>query len=92
MPDTESLNATFEIMNIVTAAKEGDIILALVSGGGSALLWGPVDGVSADDKLHTIRVLSNAGATIQELNMLRSALSSVKHGQLAEAANPAKAS
>lgn len=92
MPDSESLKATFEIMKDVSAAEEGDIVLVLVSGGGSALLWCPVDGISADDKLHAIKVMSNAGATIQELNKLRSVLSSVKRGQLAETAYPAKAS
>ena len=92
MPDSESLTGTFEIMKDVWAAEEGDIVLVLVSGGGSALLWCPADGISAEDKMHAIKVMSNAGATIQELNKVRSALSSVKRGQLAEAAYPAKAS
>lgn len=92
MPDSESLKGTFEIMKDVWAAEEGDIVLVLVSGGGSALLWCPADGISAEDKIHAIKVMSNAGATIQELNKVRSALSSVKCGQLAEAAYPAKAS
>ena len=92
MPDSESLKGTFEIMKDAQAAAEGDIVLVLISGGGSALLWCPVDGISTDDKIHAIKMMSNAGATIQELNRLRSALSSVKRGQLAEAAYPAKAS
>ena len=90
IPDSDSLKATVEIMKEVSAAKEDDIVLVLISGGGSALLWSPVDGISADDKLQAVSVMSNAGATIQELNKLRSALSSVKCGQLAEAAYPAK--
>ena len=62
----------------------------LISGGGSALLPLPVEGISLEDKLLTTKLLSRSGATIQQLNTVRKHLSAVKGGNLAVAANGAR--
>ena len=70
-------------------ATGDDIIITLVSGGGSALLVDPA-GVTLEDKIDVTQSLSRAGASIQELNTVRCHLSTVKGGKLARLASPAK--
>ncbi len=71
-----------EILRIVQALAPEDLCLALISGGGSALLPAPVEGVSLADKLAVTRQLSAAGANIEELNTIRKQLSRLKGGGL----------
>lgn len=67
-----------------------DLVIALISGGGSALLPAPVDGVSLNEKIALTKALLATGATIQEINCVRKHLSKVKGGRLAMVAAPAK--
>ncbi len=89
LPDENSLRGTEKILAILRDATPDDLILCLISGGGSALLELPVAGVSLDDLRATTDALLRAGATINELNALRKHLSQVKGGQLARRANGA---
>lgn len=74
-----------EILRIVASLQADDLCLCLISGGGSALLPAPVDGITLADKLAVTRHLSAAGATIEELNTVRKQLSRIKGGGLAHA-------
>jgi glycerate-2-kinase len=90
VPDANGLHATEEILGLVRAADARTLIVTLISGGGSALLVAPQDGISLADKQQTTGLLLKAGADIFELNTVRKHLSKVKGGRLAEAAYPAK--
>jgi hydroxypyruvate reductase len=80
---------TSEILAIVDGAADGDLVLCLISGGGSALLTAPADGLSLEDVQAVTGLLLRAGATINELNAVRKHLSQVSGGQLARRAAPA---
>lgn len=82
-PTPAAIDGTKEILARVASCRPDDHCLALISGGGSALLSQPAPGVSLDDKLAVTRWLSAAGATIDELNLVRRHLSAVKGGGLA---------
>ena len=71
--------------DIVAALGPDDLCLCLLSGGGSALLPAPVEGITLEDKLAVTRLLSAAGANIQQLNIVRKQLSRIKGGGLARA-------
>lgn len=71
------------------ASGERALVIVLISGGGSALLSAPTEGISLEDKAVTTKLLLGSGATIQELNAVRKHLSAVKGGRLAEAFAPA---
>lgn len=88
-PDTGSIEAGKRILKLAEQAGEHDIVLVLISGGGSALMEYPVEGVSLDDIAYTSILLMNSGADIYELNTVRKHLSRVKGGQLAKAIFPA---
>jgi glycerate 2-kinase len=90
VPDNASLLATRRVLNAVSGLTPDDLVLALISGGGSALLELPIDGVSLDDMRTTTRVLMHAGAGIHDLNATRTALSEVKGGGLRRAIGPAR--
>ena len=66
-----------------------DIVLVLISGGGSSLLSMPAEGISSSDKLKTINLISQSGGDITQLNTVRKHISSVKGGQLSHLASPA---
>lgn len=83
LPDVYSMNATSEVINLCGKLTPDDLLVTLVSGGGSALLTQPSKNLSLDMKLDVIRQLVAAGATINELNTVRSSLSQVKGGNLA---------
>ena len=74
------------ILELVESLRENDLCLVLISGGGSALLPLPIDGISLADKQAVTRHLSRAGATIHELNAVRKRLSRIKGGGLLRAA------
>ncbi len=89
VPDADSLAAAARALELVRALGPEDHLLALISGGGSALLVMPVSGVSLADKQAVTRALLRSGATIAEINSVRKHLSMVKGGRLALAAAPA---
>lgn len=84
-PTAEAVMGAERILQLVASAGPDDLCLCLISGGGSALLPAPVDGVTLDDKLRLTRILSGLGANIQQLNTVRKQLSRIKGGGLARA-------
>lgn len=89
VPDEEGEKAAREILDIVTDLEEGDCLVCLISGGGSALLSLPADGISFEEKKAINKALLKSGANILEMNTVRKKLSSIKGGRLAVAASPA---
>ncbi len=90
VPDAAGHAAARRILALAEAAGPDDTVLFLISGGGSALLALPIDGVSLADKQAVNRALLASGATISEMNCVRRHLSAIKGGRLAAAAHPAK--
>ncbi|XP_049589973.1 glycerate kinase isoform X2 [Syngnathus scovelli] len=90
LPDADSLKAAECIARLANALTEDDLLLVLISGGGSALLPAPVSPMTLQEKLDITRKLAAAGATIQELNTVRRAFSVLKGGGLAQCAHPAQ--
>ncbi len=82
-PTEEGLAGTHEILKIVESLDSTDLCICLLSGGGSALLPSPIDGLSLTEKCDLIRELSSSGANIKQLNAVRRELSRVKGGGLA---------
>ena len=90
MPDDGSLAAGTRIAEILGETRPGDVVLALISGGASALLELPVEGVALADLQATTQALLRSGATVVELNTVRKRLSQIKGGGLARLAGPAQ--
>lgn len=90
VPDQNSVHAAQVMRAQLTGLTADDLVISLVSGGGSALLVEPVPGITLADKQEMTRALFQAGANIRELNRVRQALSLVKGGALAAAAFPAQ--
>ena len=88
--DENGLNATDEIINLLSSLKENDFVLCLISGGGSALLCKPRKGVSFIEKQKIFSHLFMSSASIKEINIVRKHLSEIKGGQLSKIAFPAK--
>ena len=86
-PTQAGVDGTNQILRLIDNARETDICLCLISGGGSALLPSPIDGVSLEDKQQITRLLSENGANIEQLNTVRKQLSKVKGGRLRDACN-----
>lgn len=84
-PTEEAVRGTELILRLVQKTGPGDLVICLLSGGGSALLVAPPMGVRLEDKLAVAQVLAAAGANIEQLNRVRRALSDVKAGGLARA-------
>jgi glycerate 2-kinase len=84
-PTPQGVEGSQEMLRKVAALAPDDLCIALVSGGGSALLPLPIDGITLADKLAVTRFLSAAGAPIEELNTVRKQLSQIKGGGLARA-------
>jgi glycerate 2-kinase len=89
VPDEQGQNGANEILNIVKKAGKKDLVICLVSGGGSALLPLPAGKISLKDKQKTIKVLLSCGASIHEINTIRKHISKIKGGRLAQEAFPA---
>ncbi len=89
VPDANGEQGAAEIMELVKEAGEKDLVICLLSGGGSALLPLSADGITLSDKQETARLLLAAGATIHEINAVRKHTSAIKGGRLAAAARPA---
>ena len=90
VPDEAGRRAADEVETLAHGLGADDLLLLLVSGGASALLPAPVEGLVLDDKARTTAVLLRAGATITELNTVRKHLSRLKGGGLARTAAPAR--
>ena len=90
VPDEAGVQAGRAVLKALADADEKTLVICLISGGGSALLVCPVDGVTLEDLQTTNQALLACGATIVEINTLRKHLSAVKGGQLARAAVPAR--
>jgi len=84
-PTAEGVEGSKKILEIARSLNEDDLLLVLISGGGSALLPLPVDGVTLEDKLLVTKLLQERGATIEEMNCVRKHLSQIKGGRLAQA-------
>ena len=90
IPDEHGAEATRRMLALLENCTADDLVIALISGGASALLCAPITGVSLANKSRLNEALLKSGATIGEMNLVRTALSAVKGGGLAEAAWPAK--
>lgn len=82
IPDEASLSATQRIVEMIQPLKPSDILFVLISGGGSALAPLPKPPLSLGEKSSIIQSLSKAGASIEEINLVRTRLSAWKGGQL----------
>jgi len=89
VPDARGLAASARLLEVARSAGEGDLVLFLVSGGGSALTLAPAPPITLAEKQEVTRLLLASGAAIGELNAVRKHLSAFKGGQLARAAAPA---
>jgi glycerate 2-kinase len=90
VPDAAGLAAAQRIVELVAGLTPDDLVIALISGGGSSLLALPAPGLSLDDKQNVNRALLKSGATISEMNCVRRHLSAIKGGRLAAACHPAR--
>ena len=90
VPDAAGLRAAERLLELVQGLGEDDLVLCLISGGGSSLLPLPAAGVTLDDKQAVGRALLKSGATISEINCVRRHLSAIKGGRLAAACHPAR--
>ncbi len=89
IPDENGRNGAMAILHLAEQAAKDDLIICLISGGGSALLPLPAPPLTLADKQKTIRTLLSCGAGINEINILRKHMSLIKGGHLAEKAYPA---
>ena len=89
LPDQAGFAAAQRIAKIAQQARQDELVLVLVSGGGSALIPFPADGISLDEKIATTDLLLASGATINEMNCVRKHLSQLKGGGLAKMTAPA---
>ncbi|MDZ4188185.1 MAG: glycerate kinase [Hydrogenophaga sp.] len=90
VPDASSLAAAQRMLQLVQGLTEDDLVLCLISGGGSALLSLPPPGITLEDKQMLNRALLASGASITEMNCVRRHLSAIKGGRLAAACHPAR--
>ena len=90
VPDAAGLQAAQRIWDMTQGLTAEDLVLCLISGGGSALLSLPVDGLDFADKQRINQALLNSGAPISDMNCVRKHLSRIKGGRLAAACFPAK--
>ena len=90
VPDEAGLRAAQRLLAFVSGLTADDVVLCLISGGGSSLLPLPLEGVTLADKQAINRALLASGATITEMNCVRRHLSAIKGGRLAAACHPAR--
>lgn len=89
-PDARCLAGAEAMTSLLRGLTERDLVIALMSGGGSALVEAPVAGVALADLIELTRLLLRSGATIHEMNTIRKHLSTIKGGGLARLAQPAR--
>ncbi len=90
VPDAAGLAAAQRLLKTVEGLSEDDLVLCLISGGGSSLMPLPIDGLTLEHKQAVNRELLKSGATIGEMNCVRRHLSAIKGGRLAAACHPAR--
>ncbi|MDR3453319.1 MAG: glycerate kinase [Rhodoferax sp.] len=90
VPDVAGLAAAERLLELVKGLSPDDLVLCLISGGGSSLLPLPASGLTLDHKQEVNRALLKSGATISEMNCVRRHLSGIKGGRLAAACHPAR--
>jgi len=90
VPDEAGVAATSRMLDLLASCGPEDVVLALISGGGSALLIQPADGIALSEKQALTQALLASGAPIGEINGIRKEISAVKGGRLAVAAQPAR--
>jgi len=90
VPDQRGVEGVRRILDLARAAGPRDLVICLISGGASALLPAPVEGLTLAAKQGVTRKLMESGATIHELNTVRKHLSQLKGGRLAQLAHPAR--
>ncbi|KQV34961.1 MULTISPECIES: glycerate kinase [unclassified Rhizobium] len=90
LPDENGLKASRRLLDAVSGLGPDDLVVALVCGGGSALLPLPAEGLTLEDEIEVNRVLLASGAPISAMNAVRKQISQIKGGRLAAAAYPAK--
>ena len=89
IPDERGVASTSDLLRIVSEAGRDDLVICVISGGGSALLIQPAEGITLEDVRAITRLLLKSGASINELNAVRKHLSAVSGGHLARIASPA---
>lgn len=89
VPDANGIKASQDMLKLVSGLTPDDVVICLISGGGSALLPLPIEGVSLEAKQDISKQLLNSGATISEMNCVRRHISQIKGGRLAAACHPA---
>ena len=90
MPSEANVAATKKILELLKNKTENDVVLFVISGGGSTLLSAPLEGITAADETALMKLLFKKGATIQEINAIRKHSSYARGGNLAKEAYPAK--
>ncbi len=90
VPDAAGRGAAGRILELARGLAADDLLICLISGGGSALLALPAPGITLEDKQAVNKALLRSGATIAEMNCIRKHLSAIKGGRLAAAAHPAR--
>jgi len=88
VPDQAGLAGTNQILRLLKQTGQKDLVICLISGGGSALLPCPAEGITLEDKQRVTKALLDCGATIHEINALRKKISKVKGGRLARLVYP----
>ena len=89
-PDIKSVAASKEILNYISDSNSSDLVVFLISGGGSSLLSYPADGITLNDKIELTDLLLASGCNINEINTVRKHVSKIKGGRLNAAALPSK--
>ena len=89
IPDTPGQSASLDILELAHKAGKDDLVIVLLSGGGSSLLPLPIQSITLEEKQETSNILIGCGATIHEINAIRKHISAIKGGRLAKAAFPA---
>lgn len=90
IPDQNGVNGVKMMLELLKSLSKDDLVIVLISGGGSALMPLPIDGITLEEKSSLIKSLMLRGASIRELNTVRKHLSKIKGGQLARYAYPAR--
>lgn len=90
VPDEQGIEGTRRIVDLLRGADEQTLVICLLSGGGSALMPAPVEGITLEEKQEVTKLLLGAGASIEEINAIRKHLSILKGGGMARLASPAR--
>ena len=90
VPDENGVAGAERIAQIAAGAEKDDLVICLISGGASALMPAPAEGITLEEKQATTRLLLASGANIHEINSIRKHISRIKGGQLARLASPAR--